>query len=421
MEADASERPPRPSRRCSVSRAGRWCVLACGRLSRRLGSGEHLEASGFPLREDMKKIRLRTAFLVLGSVMAVDRVSYAQVAPPTIEKAFGAPSIPLDGATTLTFTLSNPNPAVTLTGIGMSDTLPAGLVITNPCGLSGSCNGTFTAACSSSSISLVGATLAPNASCFVTVNSIMGTTTQGGSGSAAMASITVETPAPPTIEKAFGAPSIPLDGATTLTFTLSNPNPAVTLTGIGMSDTLPAGLVITNPCGLSGSCNGTFTAACSSSSNSLVGATLAPNASCFVTVNSIMGTTVGVKDNVTSAVTSTQGGSGSAAMARIGVGATPTPTSTPTSTPTNTPTPTPTNTATSTPTGTPTNTPTATSTSTPTATSTPTSTPTSVPPTATQTPAPAPPPPTVPTLSFPMLALLALVLAGAALLMIRRP
>ena len=261
---------------------------------------------GFSSWEPRKKIGLRTAFLVLGSVMAVDRVSYAQVAPPTISKAFGAPSIPFDGATTLTFTLSNPNPAVTLTGIGMSDTLPAGLVITNPCGLSGTCNGTFTAACSSSSISLVGATLAPNASC-------------------------------------------------------------------------------------------------------------------FVTVNSIMGTTVGVKDNVTSAVTSTEGGSGSAAMASIGVGATPTPTSTPTSTPTNTPTPTPTNTATSTPTGTPTNTPTATSTSTPTATGTPTSTPTSVPPTATQTPAPAPPPPTVPTLSFPMLALLALVLAGAALLMIRRP
>ena len=220
---------------------------------------------------------------------------------------------------------------------------------------------------------------------------------------------------PPTISKAFGAPSIPLNGATTLTFTLSNPNPAVTLTGIGMSDTLPAGLVITNPCGLTGSCNGTFTAACGSSSISLVGTTLAPNASCFVAVNSIMGTTVGVKDNVTSAVTSTEGGSGSAAMASIGVGATPTPTSTPTSTPTNTPTLTPTNTATSTPTGTPTNTPTATSTSTP------TSTPTSVPPTATQTPAPAPPRPTVPTLSFPMLALLALVLAGAALLMIRRP
>src|SRR5205814_7710014 len=121
----------------------------------------------------------------------------------------------------------------------MSDTLPAGLVITNPCGLSGTCNGTYTAACSSSSISLVGATLAPNASCFVTVNSIMGTTvgvkdnvtsavtsTEGGSGSTAMASITVETPAPPTISKTFAAPSIPLKAPTTSTSSTPNPNPA---------------------------------------------------------------------------------------------------------------------------------------------------------------------------------------------------
>src|SRR5438105_1825692 len=88
--------------------------------------------------EPRQKIGLRTASLGVAAVRALDRVTYEQVAPPTISKAFGAPSIPLDGATTLTFTLSNPNPAVTLTGIGMSDTLPAGLVITNPCGLSGS-------------------------------------------------------------------------------------------------------------------------------------------------------------------------------------------------------------------------------------------------------------------------------------------
>lgn len=69
-----------------------------------------------------------------------------------------------------------------------------------------------------------------------------------------------------------------------------------------------------------------------------------------------------------------------------------------------------------------TNTPTITQTptSTPT-TTTPTATSTSVPPTATQTLGPGVPPPTVPTLSFPMLALMAFALAGAALLLIRRP
>jgi len=85
--------------------------------------------------------------------------------------------------------------------------------------------------------------------------------------------------------------------------------------------------------------------------------------------------------------------------------ATPTPTPTPTSTPTNTPT----GAATSTPTNTPTNTPTGTATSTPTFT-----------PTGTRTNTPSQVQAVVPTLSFPMLALLALALAAIGLLLNRR-
>jgi len=80
------------------------------------------------------------------------------------------------------------------------------------------------------------------------------------------------------------------------------------------------------------------------------------------------------------------------------------------------PTPVPTALVTGTPTSTPTSTPTGAPTSTPTR--TPTSTATAV--AATQTPIPAPVAgPAVPTLSFPMLALLAIGLAGAAILLIR--
>lgn len=71
-------------------------------------------------------------------------------------------------------------------------------------------------------------------------------------------------------------------------------------------------------------------------------------------------------------------------------------------------TPTPTSTPTNTPTSTPTNTPTPTSTRTNTPVNTPTNTPGTV------------PPPTVPTLSFPMMALLGLALAGAGLFLARR-
>lgn len=107
------------------------------------------------------------------------------------------------------------------------------------------------------------------------------------------------------------------------------------------------------------------------------------------------------------------------------------PTSTPTNTATNTPlvpTNTPTNTATNTPIA-PTNTPTSTPTNTPTTIPGVTNTPTSIPPTATPTIVPGGGEPTitavgptanVPTLSFPMMAVLALALAGAGFFLMRR-
>src|SRR5205085_11041879 len=65
---------------------------------------------------------------------------------------------------------------------------------------------------------------------------------EGGPGAAASASVTVL--APPVIAKAFNPQSIPLNGTSTLTFTLSNPNNAAgtpALTNVSFSDTLPAG------------------------------------------------------------------------------------------------------------------------------------------------------------------------------------
>jgi arabinogalactan endo-1,4-beta-galactosidase len=124
---------------------------------------------------------------------------------------------------------------------------------------------------------------------------------------------------PPTVSKAFGATSVPLNGNTSLTFNLSNPNSSLSLSGVGFTDTLPTGLTVSTPNGLTGSCGGgTITAAAGSNSASLSGATLAGGASCTFSVN-VAGTTTGAQMNVSGVVTSTEAGNGGTASAQITV------------------------------------------------------------------------------------------------------
>src|SRR5450755_312189 len=140
-----------------------------------------------------------------------------------------------------------------------------------------------------------------------------------GGGSSATVTPPPPTKLPPTIAKAYGASSVPLNGITSLTFNLANPNASASLSGIGFTDALPAGQVVAAPNGLTGSCGGgTLTAAAASSSITLAGASLAASASCSFAVN-VTDTTTGTKNNTTSAVTSTEAGNGGAGSASITV------------------------------------------------------------------------------------------------------
>jgi hypothetical protein len=137
----------------------------------------------------------------------------------------------------------------------------------------------------------------------------------GGPGGTATASLIVV--APPTIEKSFGAAEIFLNGTTSLTFTLTNPNTGLALTGVGFTDTLPAGLAMATPNGLSGSCGGgTITATAGTQGIGLAGATLDVGSSCEFAVN-VLAVTTGVQVNNSSTVSSSNGGVGNAATASI--------------------------------------------------------------------------------------------------------
>ena len=252
--------------------------------------------------------------------------------PPSITKAFGAASIPLNGTTSLTLNISNPNTGLALTGIAFTDNLPAGLVVASTPNLSNTCGGTAMATAGSGSVSLSGGTVAASASCTVSVNvqgtiagiknnSVQVTSTEGGTGNTSNASITVV--APPTISKTFGAASIPLNGSTSLSFTIQNNNTGVSLTGVAFSDTLPGGLVISTPNGLTGTCGaGTITATQGTNVISLSGGTIAASSSCTFSVN-VTGIAAGLQNNTTGNVTSTEGGTGGTASASLKVEAPP--------------------------------------------------------------------------------------------------
>jgi uncharacterized repeat protein (TIGR01451 family) len=117
--------------------------------------------------------------------------------------------------------------------------------------------------------------------------------------------------APPIISKQFWESPILTGNSTTLTFTIINPNTFAPLTGIGFTDTLPAGITPSSPTvGTGWSANPTL---------SLLGQTLTVSngelaASGTGTINiTITGSTAGSYTNTTGNVFSTEGGTGNTA------------------------------------------------------------------------------------------------------------
>ena len=137
------------------------------------------------------------------AVTTVDVIAQASV-PPQIVKTFGVSSIPLDGVTSLTFSISNPNSGSSLSGISFTDSFPAGLAVAGINNLTNNgCGGTLTGAAGTSSVSLAGGTLAGGASCSVSLNvtgtaagtinnSVTVSSTQAGAGNTSTASLVVQ-------------------------------------------------------------------------------------------------------------------------------------------------------------------------------------------------------------------------------------
>jgi len=120
---------------------------------------------------------------------------------------------------------------------------------------------------------------------------------------------------PPNLTMSFGLTSMPLGGTTTLTFTLSNPNQTLSLSGVGFTDELPAGLIVTSPGSSASSCGPVTT---TMESINLSAGTLGLNGTCSFSIT-VMGVAVGTQNDTTGPVASAQVSGSSSAFAQLNV------------------------------------------------------------------------------------------------------
>lgn len=205
----------------------------------------------------------QTIFAVLLAAFTWTGLAQAQ-SPPTITKSFSAATVGLNDSVTLTFTLTNPNPATDLTGVSFNDNMPSGLIIANPDSLTGTCDpGVITP--SVNNINLVGGTILAGSSCTFSIDVLavsagtqvnttdLVTSNEGGTGNTATATVSVET-ADLTITKTHTGNFVRPQTGATYTITVSNAGIVDTTSLITVNDNLPAGFTATDFSGLNWNC-----------------------------------------------------------------------------------------------------------------------------------------------------------------------
>lgn len=219
----------------------------------------------------------------------------------TLTKAFSPATIGMGGTSTLTFSVANGSGAPSLSGLGFTDSYPSGLTNTGGAASSSGCGTpTISAAGGTGSVSVTGIQIAAApATCTV---SVPVTATAPGSylntGAANISSLAGGLTANAlsatlnvvgtTLSKAFSPATLQVGTNSQLTLTINNGSGTPAQSGLNFTDTLPAGLVIATPNGLSNGCGGSVTATAGSGSVTLSGGALSlGSASCAIRVNTV--------------------------------------------------------------------------------------------------------------------------------------
>lgn len=244
--------------------------------------------------------------------------------PPTIGKGFAPASIAVNGISTLTITLSNPNASAITLSSSLVDALPGNVVVAASPNAGKTCSGgTLSAAAGATSISYGGGTIPAGASCtlYVDVTSAVGpaaytnlipagalVTNAGSNTKPAAANLGVGQPAAPTLDKNFAPGTIALGGTATLTITLGNGNlSSLTLTG-DLTDTLPANLVLASPLTLGGTCPGPVAGTAGGSTVTYGNGAAIPGGGCTITAQVTSSVAGGYTNSLAAGALVTDGG-----------------------------------------------------------------------------------------------------------------
>ncbi len=213
-------------------------------------------------------------------------------------------------ASTMSVQLINPG-SIPLTGIAFTDDMPSGMILANPLNFNvGICGGVLSGTPGSNSFSFTGGSLPGLGSCTLTLsvtmtvngnltNTIPGgavTTAEGVTNADPVEASLTNLPGA-SISKFFSPNPIPVGSYSLLTITIRNTG-SIGLTGMGLSDSLPAGLEIaggSTPAPVN-NCGGTLTAVTGTQLIQLTNGSLAGSATCTI-VASVTGSFPGDYQN----------------------------------------------------------------------------------------------------------------------------
>ena len=256
-----------------------------------------------------------------GSVGAAAVRTFTVTAQPSIVKSFTAGTIASGGTAVLAFDITS-NFSGTTSNISFTDTFPATMMVASPVTTTNTCGATFAPAVNATSLTISGGTLtglgstcriSVVVSATVTGNNTTGVVTSTGPGGTGTTSntATLTVASPPSITKAFSPATTGVNQASRLTFTITNPNASIALTGVGFADTFPANMfVFSTPNAATTNC-GTpaFAPVAGAGAITFSGGTIAAAGTCTVALD-VRASATGTFNNTSAAVTSTNGGTG---------------------------------------------------------------------------------------------------------------